>query len=147
MNVRAATSADLEAVSILFDGYRQFYQQSSDLQACRDFLLQRFQQQDSAILVAEADDGLLGFTQLYPFFSSVRMQRIYILNDLFVSVSGRRRGVGEALMQQAEAFGRQQKAAYLVLQTGRDNHQAQKLYEKLGWIKDSHTFYYEIELS
>lgn len=146
MKVRAVGLADLAAVSILFDGYRQFYGQASDVSACQDFLQQRLQQQDSAIFVVEDNGVLLGFTQLYPFFSSVRMQRIYILNDLFVSADGRRRGVGEALMQQAAEFGRQQGAAYLVLQTGRENHQAQALYEKIGWKQDQETYYYELEL-
>ena len=147
MKVRKAELTDLAALSVLFDGYRQFYDQASNVTACLKFMQQRLQQQDSVIFVVEDKEQLLGFTQLYPFFSSVRMKRIYILNDLFVSAEGRRRGVGEALMQQAEKFGREDGAAYLVLQTGRKNHQAQALYEKLRWVQDSYTHYYELELS
>lgn len=45
-----------------------------------------------------------GFTQLYPSYSSVSMQGTFILNDLFVHLNFRDKGIGEALMNHAKEF-------------------------------------------
>ena len=142
MNIRLATLADLEQLAPLFDGYRQFYRQPPNREGARQFLSQRFAQGDSVILLAlDADGQSLGFTQLYPSYSSVSMQRTYILNDLFVSVSARGQGVASALMNQAKEFAIAQGAKGLTLETAIDNP-AQKLYERLGWKKDVDVFHY-----
>jgi len=82
--VRQAGPADLEAIVPLFDGYRQFYGQPSELDRVRAFLKERLARGDAVLLIAEADGRALGFTQLYPSFSSVSMAPIFGLNDLFV---------------------------------------------------------------
>ena len=121
----------------LFDGYRVFYEQVSDLNAARSFLEDRFRKNDSVIFIAIASDGTgLGFTQLYPCFSSVSMQPTYILNDLFVTSEARKKGVGEALMEKAKHFAKAKGCKGLTLETAVDNP-AQKLYQRLGFIKDT----------
>lgn len=66
-NVRAAVLDDLDALSVLLDDYRQFYQQQSDLKGARYFLNQRFGLGDSFILVSEDASGKIsGFVQLFP---------------------------------------------------------------------------------
>lgn len=113
--------------------------------AAEEFLLDRFDKSDSEIFMAYTDDGTaIGFTQLYPSFSSVAMQRVYILNDLFVHPDHRGLGVGEALMNYAKEFAKAQKARGLTLETAVDNP-ARKLYERLGWTKDSEVFHYTWE--
>ncbi|MEO1522663.1 MAG: hypothetical protein AAFU78_18045 [Cyanobacteria bacterium J06633_2] len=85
MKIIQAHLEHLDAVSWLFDNYCVFYQQPSDLNAAKTFLRDRLQNSDSAIFVAVEDAlQIVGFTQLYPSFSSVSMERIWILNDLFV---------------------------------------------------------------
>ena len=80
--VRRAGHEDLDALAELFDSYRQFYGQSPDVGAARNFIEARLAAEDSVILIAAMDGGrALGFTQLYPTFSSIRMARSYILND------------------------------------------------------------------
>ncbi|CAM5543596.1 N-acetyltransferase family protein [Rhodanobacter lindaniclasticus] len=138
MRILPAALADLDTLVPLFDGYRQFYGQPTDLARARAFLAERIERGESLILLARGEDGAgLGFTQLYPLFSSVRAVRIWLLNDLFVAASARRRGVAAALLTAAAAWARAQGAASLSLSTALDNAPAQALYESLGWRRES----------
>ncbi|MDA0875209.1 MAG: GNAT family N-acetyltransferase, partial [Bacteroidetes bacterium] len=104
-SVRRATAADIPVLTHLFDGYRVFYLKPSDLQGARAFMTARLENGDSVIFLAEdATGAALGFTQLYPLFSSVRMRAIWLLNDLFVAPTARKQGVGRALLLHAQAF-------------------------------------------
>jgi hypothetical protein len=95
IQVRQASVTDLEALVPLFDGYRQFYGKPSDIPLARAFLLERFEHNQSVIFIATQPDGsAVGFTQLYPSFSSVSAARTFLLNDLFVAPAARRSGVG-----------------------------------------------------
>ncbi len=135
--VRRATVADLERIAPLFDAYRQFYGQAPDVAVAREFLRERLEQDQSVIFLAIDPEGsTLGFTQLYPSFSSASAKRIFILNDLFVHPVARRNGVGRALLQAAADFGRSAGAARLTLSTAHTNTTAQSLYEANGWLRD-----------
>ena len=114
---RQAILADLESVVPMFDAYRQFYQQASDLAAARTFLRDKFNHGQSEIFLAWDGNAPVGFTQLYPCFSSVSMARTFVLNDLFVAPSHRRLGVGALLLQAAEAHGQALGAVRLSLTT------------------------------
>jgi len=98
LTVRQAALDDLEALVPLFDGYRQFYGRASDPSAAREFLLARFNHGQSALFIAHVDDMPVGFTQLYPSFSSVSLARVFVLNDLFVQEDHRRKGVASKLI-------------------------------------------------
>ena len=143
ISIHEAGLADLDAVTGLFDAYRQFYQQASDLDAARRFLRDRFEHGQSTIFLATLGDRAAGFTQLYPSFSSVSMRRMFILNDLYVSADCREHGVGRALLAAAEAYARALGAKELLLQTAIDNAEAQALYESTGWIRDQSFYVYE----
>src|SRR5690348_1988430 len=106
LKVRRGAMPDLPRIAELFDAYRQFYGQPADPDGARQFLRERLQAGDSVVLVAERDKRLVGFTQLYPSFSSVSMKRLWILNDLFVLPTHRRSGVARALMSAAEDLAR-----------------------------------------
>lgn len=146
VTVRYATIEDLEQLVPLFDGYRQFYGQESDVLLAHDFLAERFRHQESVILVAESSRQMVGFTQLFPSFSSVRASRIFILNDLFVVPEARCQGVAQALLTMAAQAGRALGAVRLSLSTARTNEQAQKLYELQGWKRDETFLYYTLAL-
>lgn len=147
VQVRQATVHDLDTLLPLFDGYRQFYGKPSDLAGARAFLGARLAHHQSVILLAHDGDGAgLGFTQLYPLFSSVRMVRTYLLNDLFVAPQARRRGVAAALLHEATAHARALGAASLSLSTALDNGPAQTLYESLGWQRDHEFCEYTLTL-
>lgn len=136
ITIRVATTHDVDTIAPLFDAYRQFYGQASDLGLAKRFLEERCRLGESAILLAEEDGELAGFTQLYPSFSSTRAARIYVLNDLYVAASHRRRGVGRLLLQEAARYGADKGAIRLTLSTAHANIPAQRLYESLGWTLD-----------
>ena len=143
MDVRQAEQADLGALALLFDAYRAFYKQESDLPAAERFLRDRFRLRDSTIFMATQDESEpVGFVQLYPSFSSVSMRRIFILNDLFVAPVVRRTGVGDALIQASHAYASKAGAARLSLSTAIDNTSAQALYEGTGFKRDESFYQY-----
>ncbi|HET9981117.1 MAG TPA: GNAT family N-acetyltransferase [Ktedonobacterales bacterium] len=142
--VRRATVADIEAIAPLFDAYRQFYHQPPDLDGARAYLTERLERDESVVFFALVDGVPAGFTQLYPIFSSTTMQRAWLLNDLFVAPTGRRAGVGRALLERAHAFAQETQAKELMLQTAVDNFPAQRLYESLGWQRDNDYYVYTL---
>jgi GNAT superfamily N-acetyltransferase len=144
--IRQATVSDLDGLVPLFDGYRQFYRQASEPDRIRKFLLDRFEHNQSVIFVAVKDGRAVGFTQIYPSFSSGALARIFILNDLFVDPGARLIGTGSALLQAAAEYGRRVGALRLVLSTEVTNTPAQSLYEKLGWRRNTEFCTYQITL-
>lgn len=146
VEVRQATVADLNLIVPLFDAYRQFYHQPSEPERARRFLLDRFEHNQSVIFLAFEDAAAIGFTQLYPSFSSGAMARIFILNDLFVAPQARRRGIGSALLQSAAQYGRHEGALRLVLSTEVTNTTAQSVYERIGWKRDAVFCVYQLAL-
>ena len=147
MKIRRATVEDLEELVPLFDSYRQFYKFASDLSGARDFLQARLENDESVIFLALQDERSVGFAQLFPSFSSGRMARVYILNDLFVSAEARKSGIGAALIKSARAFGESSGAARLTLSTQIENETAQALYEREGWKRDTEFYVYNQALS
>lgn len=147
MQIVLASERHLEPLTVLFDQYRQFYKQPKNLKDSGNFVKQRLQNHDSVFLLAlnGSDEGL-GFTQLYPSFSSVAMKPIWILNDLFVTKPARGNKVATNLLNAAQKYGKQTGAMALKLATGKDNHAAKSLYDKNGWKHLSEFDYYGLSL-
>jgi ribosomal protein S18 acetylase RimI-like enzyme len=138
ITTRLATSADIQVVAVLFDAYRQFYQQAPDLAVATQFITDRILRKESVIFLAENHyKECLGFCQMYPTFCSVEAAPIYTLYDLFVSPHVRRSGAGRALLLAAQAHAQQNGYARMDLTTAKTNLQAQALYESLGWVRDN----------
>jgi GNAT superfamily N-acetyltransferase len=146
LEIRQATVADLSLIVPLFDAYRQFYRQPSEPERARRFLLERFEHNQSVIFLALKSAAAIGFTQLYPSFSSGAMARIFVLNDLFVIPEARGCGAGSALLQAAAEYGHRLGALRLVLSTEVTNTTAQAVYQKLGWKRDDAFYTYVLTL-
>jgi ribosomal protein S18 acetylase RimI-like enzyme len=145
--IRQASAADAALVAPLFDAYRQFYGKPAEPELALRFIGDRLAKGESTIFVAVGETGeALGFTQLYPSFSSVSAGRIYVLNDLFVAPQARRGAVGRKLLEAAAQFGREQGALRLSLSTARSNAAAQALYEAGGWARDEQYYDYALKL-
>jgi GNAT superfamily N-acetyltransferase len=144
VSIRRAGPADLDAAARLFTGYLRFYEKATPEADARVFIGERLAKQDSVFYLAESQGEALGFTQLYPAFASLSLAPIWILNDLYVEPAARGRGVGEALMDAARTLALSNGAAELMLQTARTNATAQRLYEKLGWIRDDEFLVYTL---
>ncbi len=145
ITIRHAVETDIEQITDLFDLYRVFYRQQSDRNAAKLFLQERMKNKESEIIVAEEEGKLLGFTQLYPQFSSTRMKRLWILNDLFVLEIFRGLGVGKALIKAAQQFARETGSAGLLLETEKTNVVGNKLYPGCGFTAygDSNFYWWE----
>ena len=141
MKIVRASADDVQLIAPLLDQYRIFYKQSQDLHAAEEFLSHRLARSESIVFVALDGETAMGFTQLFPSFSTVSLQRIYILNDLFVAPDFRKLGVGKALLATAQQYCIEQGGKGLALETATDNP-AQELYTKMGWTKDTHCFHY-----
>ena len=139
--IRRAGPHDLDALATLFDAYRCFYGQPSDLPRARDWLRTRMRFGESVVLIAERDGVAAGFTQLYPMYSSVRTARTWILNDLYVAEEARRGGLARALLDAAVQYARDDGAAGISLETTVDNAAARALYRAAGWHEDATQWY------
>jgi ribosomal protein S18 acetylase RimI-like enzyme len=136
MQIHSATPDHLEQLVPLFDAYRVFYDQPSDPDAAREFLNQRLLLRETVIFLALQDQTPLGFTQLFPSFTSVGMKRLWILNDLYVVPEVRGQRVGERLIERALQHARASGAKGVVLETAHSNTAGQKLYERLGFSRE-----------
>jgi len=140
------TLNELDQVSQLFNQYRMFYGQASNLEGAKEFIKERIENNESVIFLAVENDSPAGFVQLYPIFTSVGMNRKWLLNDLFVAEDYRRHGVGKALMNKAKDLAVETRAAGILLETTKDNVKAQALYESLGYEKEDAVYFYNLSI-
>ncbi len=141
--IRKATINDLNLIVELFENYRVFYEKELDKVRAEEFLSERLKLNDSEIFVAETDDNnLIGFVQLYPIFSSTRMRRLWLLNDLFVDRDHRRKGVSKQLIETAKVLCRKTNACGLILETSKTNVAGNVLYPMVGFSLDKEHNYY-----
>ena len=146
VTVKQAVVADLPAIAPLFNAYRMFYKQPSDVEGATAFIQARLLNSESVIFIAFEGGKAVGFTQLYPIFSSVGMQRTWLLNDLYVAETARGKGIAKALLDAAKEHGRQTGSRWLMLQTATDNFMAQQVYESNGWKRDDDYYVYNFRL-
>ena len=140
LSIIEAGMHEIDLVVPLFDQYRIFYRQPSDLDAARRFLRARIQHRDSVIFLAIMGKGAnelgAGFALLYPSFNSVTATPIWILNDLYVLEGVRRKGVAQRLIDRGRELAEDTGATLISLSTGRENHPSRRLYERLGFAQD-----------
>jgi GNAT superfamily N-acetyltransferase len=143
MSVRNATIDDLTPLTLLFEAYRHFYKQSPDPEAAVIFLQERIISKDAEIFVAEGDKGeLTGFVQLYPLYSSTRMKKLWLLNDLYVHPVQRGKGISVLLIERAKELCRQTGSAGMMLETAKTNDIGNQLYPRTGFtLDDAHNYY------
>mgnify|MGYP001796220860 CR=1 FL=1 len=140
--IRPATSVDLPQLANLFDQYRVFYRKDSDIQGAQNFLQERLTLADSHIYVSEENGILQGFVQLYPIFSSTRMQRLWLLNDLFVAPNHRGKGLSLLLLDAGKQLCRNTNACGVLLETEKSNAIGNQLYPRADFkLNDGSNFY------
>ncbi|HEV7621826.1 MAG TPA: GNAT family N-acetyltransferase [Flavisolibacter sp.] len=141
IHIKQATIIDLPQLCVLFDAYRQFYKQDAAVDKAKDFLEARIKNKESVIFVALDNEKAVGFTQLYPIFSSVSLKRTWLLNDLYVDPGFRKKGVAFQLLQKAKEHGIKTSSKWLLLQTDAGNDIAQSVYQKDGWSRITDHFF------
>ena len=143
MTVIQAKTSDVSQLAPLFDAYRVWYRKPSDLAGAIQFLNERLAKDESIIFIAINDNqDYIGFVQLYPAFSSTRMQKMWILNDLFVNKKERGKGHSKALINRAKKLCRETQAAGMLLETETSNDIGNKLYPSVGFELEENNFYF-----
>ena len=141
--IRKALTGDVETLTSLFNEYRMFYKKQADIEHAKDFLLDRIMNDDSEIFLCFNDDNkMVGFVQLYPLFSSTRMRKLWLLNDLYVKAEYRFHGYAAQLIDKAKELCRLTNACGIMLETAKDNAAGNHLYTKTGFILDTEHNYY-----
>ena len=147
MPIIQATPKNLVPLASLFDAYRIFYRKESNVHAAMEFLSDRLTQHDSVIYIALSETGsIIGFVQLYPLFSSTRMKKLWMLNDLFVMPEFRGQGVSKALIEAAKSLAIKTNSCGLLLETEKSNAVANALYINTGFALDNDHNYYSWEV-
>ena len=126
--LRLAETTDAEAIATLFtdEGYPAG---PSDIVA----RLARFAPPHARVIVAEHDGTLLGFIAIQTLPRFEHDDWIVRILALVVDAGARERGVGRALMAEAERIGREAGAAFIEVTAGHHRPEARHLYESLGY--------------
>ena len=141
-----ATPADANIIGPVFDLYRIFYKQKSNIkEACR-YIKARLEANESIIFFIKDKERCIGFTQLYPTFDSVNLRKKIVLYDLYICEDYRRKGNGKILMNAAKDYAQLNKFGSIELSTNKGNIQGQSLYEALGYIRDQEFYSYDLEI-
>jgi len=142
--IERAAISDLATLVPLFEAYRAFYRAKPNAEAAEKFLRERLEKNQSVLFLARdaATREPLGFAQIYPLFSSIRMVPLLLLNDLYVVPAGRRAGVARALIRAVEEFARENGTPELMLSTHVNNRTAQRVYQSAGWRRDDEFYTY-----
>ena len=143
MQVREAKLSDLENLSDLFNSYRMFYGKKSDLKVAKEFLRSRIENKDSKIFVCDLNNELSGFVQLYPIFSSTRVSKYWLLNDLFVHINKRGEGYSKLLIEKSKELVIESEACGMMLETEKSNEIGNILYPSTGFKKNELCNLYE----
>ncbi len=150
LNMAKIIRAEIEHIdelAKLFNSYRVFYEQDSNVSLAHNFIKSRLENKESTIFVSQnSDEELIGFVQLYSSFCSVYTCPILILYDLFVKTEARGNGHGRALMNKATEFAKSEGYDRLELSTATDNFIGQSLYESLGYERDNDFYHYSLEI-
>ena len=148
MRIVQATLEHLDLLSPMFVKYREFYGELPFPDSSRKFLETRLKRKESVIYLALADDEdkLLGYCQLFPSYSSLSLKRVWILNDIFVAEDARRMLVADRLLQTAKKMAKETNAVRMRVATSVSNEVAQKTYESIGFREDTRFKNYILEL-
>jgi GNAT superfamily N-acetyltransferase len=126
--LRPAQPTDAEGIAAMFtdEGYPAG---PSDIVA----RLERFATPEARVIVAEHEGALLGFVAIHALPRFEHDDWIVRILALVVDAGARERGVGRALMAEAERVGRELGAAFIELTAGHHRPEARQLYETLGY--------------
>jgi ribosomal protein S18 acetylase RimI-like enzyme len=136
----------LDKLVTLFEEYRLFGGFEPSPKATKTFLKRLIVNKESVIFIAidSTTDNVMGFVNLYPSYSSLALQRLWILNDLGVSSDFRGKGVSKALILQVQQFAKETNAIRIELKTECTNTTALNLYKSMNFTIDKDNVYYRV---
>lgn len=145
--IRKATLQDLDQLTNLFDQYVVFYKNPSNIEKHKAYLKDRIENNEATIFLAFDENNpekAIGFTLIYITFSSLALNKILILNDLYVDPNVRKNGVGEKLILQTVALAKELGSNLIRLRTSKSNTVAQGLYNKMGFVREDYIYSYDL---
>ncbi|SFE94639.1 GNAT family N-acetyltransferase [Sunxiuqinia elliptica] len=141
--IRKANPEDLDVVASLFDAYRVFYRQESNYEKGKAFLKERFLNSESDIFLVFVDDKAVGFVQLYKLFHYIKLEKQWLLSDLFVHPDYRGHGLSVALIDRSKQWCEETSACGLMLETEKTNDIGNRLYPRCDFKYDGlHNYYH-----
>lgn len=145
--VRKATLQDLDQLTNLFDQYVVFYKNPSNIEKHKAYLKDRIVNNEAIVFLAFDENNTskaIGFTLIYITFSSLALNKILILNDLYVDSIARKTGVGEKLIIQTIELAKEIGSNLIRLRTAKSNTAAQALYSKMGFVREDYLYSYDL---
>ena len=145
--IRKATIYDLDQLTNLFNQYLVFYKKPSNFEKHKSFLKERIENNEAIIFIAfddEIKEKAIGFTLIYPTFSSILLSKILILNDLYVDVTIRNNKIGEKLILKTVELAKELDVKLVRLRTAKNNAIAQGLYQKMGFVRDDLVYTFDL---
>jgi GNAT superfamily N-acetyltransferase len=133
--ITVVAEADLEDLLPLMRGYCDFYEVSPPDEALLALsrALIADPEREGLQLIARATDGsAVGFATVYWTWQTTTASRVGVMNDLFVSDAARGTGLADRLIAACRERCAAHGARSLTWQTAKDNHRAQKVYERVG---------------
>ena len=140
---------DLAELLPLMRGYCDFYavDPSDDALLAMARALISDPQREGFQLVARDDSGhAIGFATVFWTWATSSASRIGVMNDLYVAPDARGSGAADELIAECARLVRERGGKSLEWQTARDNHRAQKVYDRLGGERDDRWLSYSIDL-
>lgn len=137
--IRVVSPGDFGDLLPLMRGYCDFYDvdpPDARLRALAQALSDDPLHEGVQLIARETDGRAVGFATVYWSWSTAEAARIGVLNDLFVAPDARGRGAAEALIAAGLEQCRQRGAVHLSWQTAPDNTRAQRVYERVGAIRE-----------
>lgn len=138
----------LDQLVPVIEEYRQYCGAQPSPGKTRSFLLDLYSQKKAVTFLAidEPSNNVMGFINLFPSYSTLSLQKIWILNDLGVAKKYRGNGVAKALIQKALSMAKDSGADRVELKTQKTNISAQQLYASLRFTIDEENIFYRVSM-
>ncbi|MCM3216674.1 GNAT family N-acetyltransferase [Niallia taxi] len=125
---------DAENLVEIMKGYRDFYKTPIvEDKKILDFIKNIISNKELGVFfVCKDEEKIIGFATLYSTFSSLRLSKALIMNDLFVLPQYRKQGIGQLIFNQCRKYANENGYAYMEWVTDKENKTAQRFYESNG---------------
>lgn len=141
-NIRLATISDYREIAPIFNDYRVHFGGKSDVDASAKFLFQRFERRDSLMFIYEEGGNVLGIAHLYPSYSSLSLQSVWILNDFYIVEQHRNNKIGARLFDTVKSYVQETGAKGIELSVEHINDKGWRFWERQGFDIDTEFRYY-----
>ena len=138
---------DLGELLPLLRGYCDFYEvaPSDDaLLAISRALIADPEHEGMQLIARQPDGRAVGFATIYWTWQTLSAARLGVMNDLYLAPEARGSGLAERLIAACRERAADHGAAELAWQTARDNHRAQKVYDRIGGSRSDHWLDYSL---